>query len=287
MEVATEIHRIDKNSPYYPVLLKEIPDAPETLYVRGNVASLTTNLLPVIAMVGTRKPTAYGIQVIHNLISKLASRVIIVSGLAYGIDACAHENSLKGGGITWAVLGTGLDDRDIYPVKNLGLAHQILKSGGLLISEYDVGTPPLPHHFPLRNRIIAGLSEKTVVVEAPENSGALITAKLALDYNREVLAVPGSIFSEMSLGPNKLIAQGAVVVKNSSDILDISYEMQEPDDLTEPQSLVYKTLMSASKHLDEIVRETSLPINEVSSMLTILEMRGMIKNIKGKFIIYK
>lgn len=283
MEVATDIHKIDKNSPYYPALLKEIPDAPQTLYVRGNVANLTTNRLPIIAVVGTRKPTAYGVQAIYSLVSKLAGKSIIVSGLAYGIDACAHENALKGGGITWAVLGTGLDDKSIYPKKNLKLAHKILEIGGLLISEQVVGTPALPHHFPLRNRIIAGLSEKVVIIEAPESSGALITAKLALDYNREVLAVPGSIFSEMSLGPNKLISDGAVVVKNAQDILDVSYEVQEVD-LTDVGSLVYKTLMIVPKHLDEIIRETGLPINEVSSMLTILEMRGLVKNVKGKFI---
>jgi DNA processing protein len=283
MEVATDIHKIDKNSPYYPALLKEIPDAPDTLYVRGNVASLVNNQLPTIAIVGTRKPTPYGIQTTHSLVSKLAGKSVIVSGLAYGVDAQAHESALKSGGITWAVLGTGLDDKTIYPTKNLSLAHKILNSGGLLISEYVQGTPPLPHHFPLRNRIIAGLSEKVVVIEAPISSGALITAKLALDYNREVLAVPGSIFSEMSVGPNKLISEGAVVVKNAQDILEVSYNTQEVD-LTDAQRLVYKALMSSPKHLDEIVRETSLPVNEVSSMLTLLEMRGMIKNIKGKFI---
>lgn len=284
--MATDIHKITQESINYPAVLKEIPDAPEVLYVRGDVSRLGQNQLPVIAIVGTRKPTAYGIQVTHKLVSQLAGKCVVVSGLAYGVDAQAHESALGGGGITWAVLGTGLDDESIYPTKNLQLAHKILNAGGLLISEYPTGMPALPHHFPARNRIIAGLSDKVVVTEAPESSGALITAKLALDYNREVLAVPGSIFGEMSVGPNQLIAEGAGVVKTHRDILDI-VGVVEQDNLTEEQGLVYKTLMPVPKFLDELVRETRLPVHEVNAVLTYLEMRGLVGKRQGKFMALK
>lgn len=284
MEVATDIHKINQDSPYYPYALKEIMDAPEVLYVRGDVAQLTRSILPVVAIVGTRKPTPYGVQVTHQLVGSLAGRVIIVSGLAYGIDAAAHETVVQNGGITWAVLGTGLDDESIYPVKHLTLAHKILQSGGLLISEYPPGMPPLPHHFPMRNRIIAGLSGKVVVVEAPESSGALITAKLALDYNREVLAVPGTIFSVMSVGPNTLIAQGATPVQTANDIIEMQMAPVKLD-LTAEQDLVYKALISLPSSIDELAHTTRLSTNVISSVLTVLEIKGVVKMQHGKFIV--
>jgi DNA processing protein len=213
--IKDEIMEIGINDPDYPALLKEITDPPKRLYVRGNLDLVGRE---VVAVIGSRKPTSYGIEVTRHILKGIGSKVAIVSGLAYGIDALAHEITLEQGGYTVAVLGTGVDDDSIYPKENLELARKIVALGGALISEYPPGTKPLKHHFPMRNRIIAGLSQKLVVMEAGERSGTLITAQLALDYNRDVMAVPGSIFSEGSPGVNYLVSQGARIVTSSTDI---------------------------------------------------------------------
>jgi DNA processing protein len=207
----------------------------------------------------------------------MASGTVIVSGLAYGIDSCAHQAAVKKGAITVAVLGCGIDDASIYPSTNRGLAQEILANGGALISEYPSGTPPLPHQFPQRNRIIAGLSEKVVVIEASEGSGALITARLALDYNREVLAVPGMVTSPNSWGPNHLIAEGAKPVLTPDDIVEIVPETIHTD-LTEAEERVYNTLGPKPLTVDEIAQVTNLAISEINIIVTLLEMRGIIVN---------
>ena len=289
MEVATEIIEIAKNDSRYPTILREIPDAPEKIFVRGNWDRMFKSIqeIEAIGVVGSRKATPYGIAVTKQLIGQIASNAIVISGLAYGIDALAHETTIKSGGLTIAVLGSGLDDKSIYPAKNLNLAHQIIMKGGVLISEYAALTPPLPHHFPLRNRIIAGLCSKLLVIEAGEKSGALITAKLALDYNREVLAIPGPIGSEMSKGPNKLIQEGAILVLRASDIVAINTS-QQAQNLTEDEQKIYKALVSNPQHLDNIVRETELPTAQVLSSLTMLEMKGVVINTgSGTFSITK
>lgn len=279
MEVATQILEINKNDSLYPAILKEIPDAPERIFVRGNWSNMMQAMqnIEAIGVVGSRKATPYGIATTKQLVGSIASNTIIVSGLAYGIDALSHEMSLAAGGLTIAVLGSGLDDASIYPAKHLSLAKEIVGKGGVLISEHPVGTPPLPHHFPLRNRIIAGLSSKILVIEAGEKSGALITAKLALDYNREVLAIPGSIMNEMSAGPNSLIQAGATPVLKASDIVVISSN-QKSQNLTDDEQKIYKALVSNPLHLDAIVRETELPTAIVMSTLTMLEMKGVVIN---------
>lgn len=283
-EVATDIFEVEFDDSRYPDILREIADAPRKLYVRGNLDWVAAKK---IAVVGSRKPTPYGIQATARLIEPIARNCVIISGLAYGIDSLAHQAAIKAGGVTVAVLGSGLDDSSIYPPRHLGLAHKILDKGGALISEYPPGTKPLKHHFPLRNRIIAGLSDRLVVIEAAEGSGALITAKLALDYNRDVAAVPGPIFSSNSVGTNWLITQGAQAVLKPSDIAEVSHE-KDVANLTGAQEIIYNTLMSGPKHPSEIVQLTNLSMSVVNSTMTMLEMRGVVINTgKGTFALVR
>src|SRR5208282_3709008 len=198
-----ECQLVAYDSEDYPPLLKEIPDAPLLLYVRGDVKVLSQF---AVAMVGTRRPSAYGSSVAHRLAHDLAQRqLVVVSGLARGVDSAAHRGALEAQGKTVAVLGSGINV--IYPRENKSLAEEVAKSGAV-ISEFPLGTGPTPENFPIRNRIISGLSLGVVIVEAAEYSGSLITARLALEQNREVFAVPGNITSAQSFGPNHLIKQG-------------------------------------------------------------------------------
>lgn len=274
MEVAADVKVITIDDPGYPQLLREIADPPRVLYVRGNLALEGKE---TVAVIGTRKPTPYGVQVTEKLVRDIARQCIIISGLAYGIDAQAHKAAVSSGGITVAVLGSGVDDTSIYPADNRGLAQEIIQSGGAVISEYPPGTEPQRHHFPQRNRIIAGLSSKIVVVEAGEGSGALITAGLGLDYNREVLAVPGPITSPASTGPNQLIAAGARPVLEASDIAEILITLID-NNLTEVEQIVYNTLVAGSRTINEIVQLTNLPAAEINTLVTLLEMKGIIIN---------
>ncbi|MDD5210267.1 MAG: DNA-processing protein DprA [Elusimicrobiales bacterium] len=197
----------------YPELLKKIYDPPLVIYVRGDLKSV-----PAAAIVGTRKATPYGLRTAARLAGELAaSGVAVASGLARGIDTAAHQAAVEAGGVTWAALGTGLND--IYPWENKKLANRIVEAGGALISEFPMDKGPLPANFPRRNRIISGLSLATVVVEGGFESGALITAKFALDQGREVLAVPGPLDSPMSRGPNHFIKNGAYLAENAADIV--------------------------------------------------------------------
>jgi len=198
----------------YPYLLKEIYYAPSSFYIKGKIPEK----MPCIAIVGTRKISPYGKLVTEKLVQKLVYyNFVIISGLADGIDTIAHETALKNKGKTIAILGSGLNK--IFPYSNRELAQEIIKHGAL-ITEYPLESPPLKHYFPWRNRIISGLSLATVVIEAPERSGALITARFALEQNREVFAIPGSIFNENSIGTNNLIKQGAKLVSQIEDIFE-------------------------------------------------------------------
>jgi len=218
MQLSPEIITIDINSELYPALLKEIPDAPRQLYVIGNPKILTNFSL---AIVGTRKPSDYGIQAAGFFARGCASTCSIVSGLAYGIDTVALSEAVAMAiHPVIAVIGSGLDQKSFYPQSNYKLALDIVASGGAVVSEYPPGTGPQKYHFPARNRIIAGLSKGVLVIEAGEGSGALITANLALDYNREVMAVAGSIFLPGAIGGNQLIKEGARLVTSTSDIFD-------------------------------------------------------------------
>jgi len=286
----------------YPALLKEISSPPFVLYYKGVLGGPKNRL----AVVGSRKNSAYGEKIVSDLLpAVIRHNINIISGLALGIDALAHQTALNNGGVTWAIMGSGLDDKNIYPHANRRLARQILENGGALISEFPPGTPPYKQNFPQRNRIIAGLAQATLVIEAKIKSGALITAHYALDSNREILAVPGNIFSEFSDGPNKLIQAGAKTIKNSEDILEV-YGLTDSDNddnwkkskkLTKryaaeqpcfspdnpEEARIYRLLRDASERaekidVDEIAKETKLDTSVINSTLSILELRGIAKN---------
>ncbi len=268
----------------FPAGLKEIPSPPLFLYGQGNLHLLTKGIL--VGVVGTRRPTAYGLETAEAIARDLASAgITIVSGLAAGIDAQAHQAALDENGKTIAVLGSGLDYHSIFPAENRGLARRIAENNGLLISEYAHGTPARKENFPQRNRLISGLALGVLVVEARERSGALLTARLALEQNREVFAVPGSIFSTTSRGPNALIQQGAKLVQGATDILEelgIEYtgekEKKLQEDLEENEKIIYQ-LLEEPLSLDAIKEKTSLPTAIIVTSLSLLELKGAIRNL--------
>lgn len=213
------ISLIDKE---YPLLLKEISSPPLTLFYSGNVSLLNDTKNRRLAIVGARKSNEYASQVLGSIIPSLTkNNITIVSGLAIGVDAEAHQEAIRNNGKTIAVLGTGIDRTSFYPRVNLELANNIIKNFGLIISEFSPGTKAKPINFPRRNRIISGLCQATLVVQAEKKSGSLITADYALEQNREVLSVPGSILCQLSQGTNELIKEGAKVVTGANDILEI------------------------------------------------------------------
>ena len=266
----------------YPARLKEIYDYPPILYVKGEI-------LPedewCLAVVGTRLATAYGRQVTEEIATDLAhNKITVVSGLARGIDTIAHRAALEAGGRTIAVSACGLDI--IYPAENTNLAKQIIEHGAL-ISEYPLGTKPKPEYFPRRNRILSGISLGVLVTEAGESSGALITADLALEQNRDVLAVPGSVLSPASRGTNHLIQQGAKLVQNCQDILEElnlravaqQLEFKEIIPTSDTESLLLGKLSAEPSHIDEICANSGLPVSTVSSTLAMMELKGLVKSI--------
>lgn len=269
----------------YPKILKEIYNPPALLYYKGKIFEKEEFSL---AVVGTRKITPYGRQVTPQIVNELVkNNLTIVSGLALGIDSLAHETTVKNSGRTIAVLGSGLDKQNIYPAHNRYLVEKIIEQGGLVISEYPIGMLPLKYNFPARNRIISGLSLGTLVIEAGENSGALITAKYALEQNREVFAIPGSIYSQSSFGPNNLIKLGAKPVVSTEDILEALNLNQATNFIANqkivPESKEEETLLRfLSKepvHVDKLVQESKLSASAVNSTLTMMEMKGKVKNL--------
>ncbi len=268
--------------PLFPPALKEIHDYPSVLYVQGN---LPHHDQPCLAVVGTRRPTIYGRQVTEEIVADLSTTgVTIVSGLARGVDSVAHRAALEAGGRTIAVFASGLDI--IYPAENTGLARRI-KERGALVSEHPPGTRPRPESFPMRNRIMSGLSLGVLVVEAGKKSGALITASQALEQNREVFAIPGSILSPASLGTNRLIQEGAKLVRSHEDILEelnLSAAGHRPENLElsllgEAESRIVGQLSSEPSHIDEICRRSGLAMPEVGSTLALLELRGVVRQV--------
>lgn len=268
----------------YPPLLKQIYDPPAVLFVRGVLPDPNRKHL---AVVGSRKASKYGLRVTDELIEPVArAGVVIVSGLAFGIDAAAHDAALRGDGTTIAVLGSGVDSDSIYPSRNRALASRILAQGGALISEFPLHTAPLKQNFPFRNRIIAGLCHGTLVVEAGIKSGSLITTRSAMDSNRDVYAVPGSIHSLLSEGPHELIKNGATPVTKPEDIFGIE-PMPEPVNAYQPnneeEALVWTRLSRTPLHVDELIRSTQLPTPKLLSTLTLMEMKGGIRHEGGQF----
>ena len=278
-----KIKALTCEDPCYPTMLREIYDYPPVLYVRGNLP--LTQDEPCLAVVGTRRPTIYGRQVTEEIVADLArSKITIVSGLARGIDSIAHRAALEAGGKTIAVFASGLDI--VYPAENAKLAQAIMEQGAL-VSEHPLGVKPRAENFPLRNRIMSGLSLGALVTEAGERSGALITAFQALGQNREVFAIPGSILSPTSKGTNHLIQEGAKLVCNYTDILEelnLTMVTQQPRikeflPANEAESVVLKQLTSEPSHIDEICRRSGLTAPEASSTLAILELKGVAKQV--------
>lgn len=275
----------------YPQLLSEIDDAPILLYVRGNVEALH---LPILAIVGSRNPTRGGVQNAFEFSRHLGrAGFCIASGLAQGIDSAAHAGALESAAMTVAVLGHGIDR--VYPASNRNLAHRIVQSGAL-ISEYPLGSAPRREHFPQRNRLISGLALGTVVVEAAKRSGSLITARLAAEQGREVFAIPGSIHNALSRGCHQLLRQGAKLVESADDIVSelgplVQHLMQNtastlpPQEISPQRDADYEALLAALGHdpvtADQLASESGLTIEQVSSMLLILELEGDIEALNG------
>ena len=277
----------------YPALLSEITDPPHTLFYRG---TLPPTEMPTLAVVGTRRMTTYGKMICEDLVMPLARQgVLIVSGLALGIDGVAHSTALTTNGITMAVLGSGIDRLCVYPSAHKQLSEKIITAGGSLISEYPPGFLPTQYSFPARNRIVAGLSLGTLVIEAPIKSGALITARCALDYNREVMAVPHAIISPTGAGPNNLIKFGAKMITEPNDILE-ALNLQtikqiiptnQPIGDNQTEEKILKHLSRESKNINQIILESQLNSSTISSTLILMEIKGSIKNLGGMNYIRK
>jgi DNA processing protein len=272
-----------RRSPGYPPLLRELHDPPQQLYLRGGPAELLARR--AVAVVGARSCSPYGAQVGRSVARELAAAgAVVVSGLARGIDAEAHRGALEAGGVTVAVLGCGID-RD-YPRGNAELARRICEQG-LIVSEYGPGVEPAPWRFPARNRIVAGLALATIVVEARERSGALITADFALELGRDVFAVPGEITSALSVGTNDLLRQGAAPLVSAEDVLDaIGLERQAQPSarrLSSSAEAVLAALAAGSRTADELAAATGLAGAEVSATLVALELDGLVAGVDGVY----
>ena len=282
-------HLITWADPGYPPLLREIPDPPLMFYVLGERALLSG---PQLAVVGSRNPTPMGRENAHAFAKSLAAAgVTVTSGLALGIDGAAHRGALEAGGTTVAVAGTGLDR--VYPARHRELAHEIVGHGGALVSEFPLGTPPLPENFPVRNRIISGLSLGTLVVEAALQSGSLITARLATEQGREVFAIPGSIHSPQARGCHALIRQGAKLVETAQDILEelgplaslTRRATPENADAVRPLDPSMNALLEHIGHdpvtVDVLIERSGLTADAVSSMLLQMELNGLVSSCPG------
>lgn len=282
-----QIRHLQPKDHEWPPALAHATPPPAHLYIRGRLPEIAG-----VAVVGTRRISAYG-QSCAELLSREIARLglPVVSGLALGIDGAAHEAAVEAGGKTVAVIGSGVDDPSIYPRKHFSLAQRIMETGGAVLSEYPRGTPSMQHHFPERNRIIAALSRAVLVIEAPHKSGAMITAKLALDMGREVWAVPGAITQENSQGPNELIRNGATPITGPDDIATaLGFEVRNGgrqarlfpmDSLPPPERAVAEKLSSGIDTADALARALQLSIIAVSGALTALELKGVVRSIGG------
>ncbi len=300
-EIGGDVLVLDDGS--YPYLLREIDDPPITLYVKGDWQACFD--APCVAIVGSRRCSTYGANASEMLSRDLAANgICIVSGLARGIDTAAHRGAIDGKGRTIAVLGTGIGQ--VYPKENAKLVDEILANGGAIVSQFPLETPPLSENFPYRNRIISGLSLGVLIIEASERSGSLITARLAMEQNREVLAVPGNITSKNSFGTNYLIKSGAALVQQWQDVVsalpsEISAAILPPKidekatenkaektnsmpaNLSENESVIYKILSPDSPvHIDFLLEQSELSFGDLNAALLGLEMRDLIREMAGK-----
>jgi DNA processing protein len=282
-----DIRKLTKEE--FPPQLFETPEPPEQLFIYGEMPGVDSVLLTVV---GSRKYSHYGKEICEKLIGGLAGYdITIVSGLALGIDTIAHKAALSAGLHTIAVPGSGLNEKVLYPATNKLLAREIVKSGGGLLSEFDPDFHATPWSFPQRNRIMAGLSHATLVIEAENRSGTLITARLALDYNKDVLAVPGSVFSQNSQGTNRLLRQGATPITSSIELLDaLGFETKEST--PKQKELDFQNCSPEEKQVleiiaepcarDELIRALEVPVSQANILLSAMEIKGLIKETGGK-----
>lgn len=280
-----DIQFVSSDDASFPQLLRQIHRPPKGLFVRGSLDDQ-----PAISIVGTRKNTSYGKRCVEIIVPPLVEAgFTIISGMALGIDGLVHKAALDAGGKTIAVLGTGVDEDSLYPRAHTNLAHQIIESGGAVVSEFPPGTSSRRENFPIRNRIIAGWSLATIVIEADIDSGSLITARLALDCNREVLAVPGSIWSSASNGCHALIKSGARLCENVQDVFD-AVKLDRPAQiaetrkllpLTPDESFLYECLKQPT-HVDDLAASSSLDSAKISAALSILELKGYASHLGGQ-----
>lgn len=284
------INVVTSNSPEYPQMLRQIENAPAVLYVKGTIMDGDRF---AVAIVGSRKPTNYGRLIAERFASELSEAgFTIVSGMARGIDTISHISSIKSGGRTIAVLGSGMDIP--YPPENRGLMQRIATSG-YVVTEFPLGTRPVKENFPIRNRLISGLSLGVLVVEATGDSGSLITANYALEQNREVFAVPGNINSINSAGTNELIKKGAKLIQRSDDIIEelapmlkgfvrtkITGRGEQGPEMTAEERMLCDILSGEPKHIDIISRELSMPPSKALALLLELELKGVVRQAEGK-----
>lgn len=292
-KLSEKIHTID-----LPYLLKEISDPPKVLYALGNTSLLTDTSIKFLCIVGSRRYSSYGYDAVRHIIQSLKGQpVAIVSGLALGIDSIAHSTALEIGLPCIAIPGSGLDKDVLYPRTHLELAESILKHGGLLLSEFEPNTRASPWSFPMRNRIMAGLSHVVLIIEGEEDSGTLITARLALDYNRDVCALPGSIFSETSKGPLGLIKNGATPICNPEDLHKLlglktdliledapekaeEYIREKIQNCSEEEILILSKL-TEPKTREELLTTTGLELTKLQISISMLEIRGLVSEEYG------
>lgn len=274
------IQKISVGDAAYPRAFKVLHDPPKTFYVRGNPALLCR---VSVAVVGTRRASEHALAVAGDFSETFArAGLVVVSGLAFGVDASSHEGALAAGGLTVAVLGSGVDDASVYPRANFPLARRILETGGAVVSENPPGTKPRDWDFPKRNRLIAALGAATVVVEAPEKSGSIITAKYALELGRDVYAVPADALRESAYGSNRLIADGAIPLLNPGELIEnllgenLKIDAARIEPHNQNEALLLNALKNSSGHADELAELTGLPAASVLSGLTALELRGAV-----------
>ena len=286
-----DIHKVSYltvNDALYPAYFKEVYDAPPLIYYQGNINLIQS---PCLSVVGPRRHSTYAKEVTQHFVSGLSDRFLITSGLAAGIDSIAHQTALNQGHPTLAIIGSGLDIT--YPAANAKLYAEIRQSG-LILSEFPLGAPAKAQHFPQRNRLVSGISEGVLIVEGAQKSGTMITAHMALDQNREVFAVPQSIFSDTSTGVHSLIKAGATLVTSPKDILDSLSSTQLPfvsqkqtaPTVTEAQQEtdpILRVLQTGAKRIDDLVAETQLPVHEILQFITLYEIEGKVVKEDDKY----
>lgn len=282
-----KINQIDPKKLSYTEDLQHIPTPPKELFVRGD---LPKKRIKSVAIVGTRKPTAYGKEIAHNIASACAkSGIIVISGMALGIDSVAHKAAIESGGVTIAVLANGVDT--FYPKSHTSLGYKIIETGGAVLSEYPNGTPAQPWQFLARNRIVSGLADAIVIVEAAEKSGTLSTANHALDQGKEVYAVPGNITSPLSSGCNNLIKNGAVPLLSPEELINYLLPNREQNQISlfkgenNEENLILDSLKNSPLNTEQLVKKSNIPIDTLNQTLTMLEIKGFIKNIDGNWSI--